>query len=129
MPALKRAVRMASRDSFMGGDFINADLLRVNYTADYVATVAEKAGGNVVLELKAKGPEVAYDRIRLTLTDKAVAVSSEFYATSGKLLRAAEYSDAKPWGDGHMRPTRIKMLNQLVPARWSELETHEFKTN
>src|SRR5437870_91468 len=35
LPNLKRATRIANRDSFQGGDFNNADVLRVNYQADY----------------------------------------------------------------------------------------------
>src|SRR5215510_9546252 len=31
MPNLKRALRIASRESFQGGDFNNGDVLRVNY--------------------------------------------------------------------------------------------------
>ena len=40
MPNLKRAVRLANRDSFQGGDFNNADVLRVKYEADYTGTVS-----------------------------------------------------------------------------------------
>src|SRR5690242_5026521 len=35
MPNLKRSLRIASRESFQGGDFNNGDVLRVNYEADY----------------------------------------------------------------------------------------------
>src|SRR5512140_405840 len=35
LPNLKRATRMANRDSFQGGDFNNADILRVSYSKDY----------------------------------------------------------------------------------------------
>ena len=74
MPNLKRAVRVASRDSFMGGDFNNADVLRVNYTADYTATLAEESKDAYVLELKAKGKFV---RIRPTqVTGRRFAVTS-----------------------------------------------------
>src|SRR4051812_27096401 len=67
MPNLKRAVRLAARESFMGGDFNNADVLRVNYSADYVASVQGEATGTVTLELKAKSGAAAYDRILLTV--------------------------------------------------------------
>ena len=39
LPNLKRATRIANRDSFQGGDFNNADVLRVNYTVDYDAVI------------------------------------------------------------------------------------------
>jgi len=128
MPSLKKAVRLASRDSFMGGDFNNADVLRVNYAADYTGTIVEKTPAATVLELKAKGPEVAYDKIKMWVTPAdGMPQKAEFYTSSGKLVRAAEYLEVKDVGDGHLRPGRIKMYNKLVPARWSEMASHEFK--
>lgn len=124
MPNLKRAVRVASRDQFMGGDFNNADVLRVNYTADYTATLGKSDDPKLVLlELKAKGPQVAYDVIKLWMTSDAKTaqpVKSELYAASGKLLRTAEFSDVKAFG-AWSRPTKIVMKNALVPARYSEM--------
>src|SRR5438445_10157067 len=43
MPNLKRALRLASRDNFQGGDFNNADVLRANYSRDYEGSVKEDA--------------------------------------------------------------------------------------
>lgn len=121
MPNLKRAVRVASRDSFMGGDFNNADVLRVDYTADYTARIAGETADAYVLELKAKGPGVAYDRIKLWLSKGAEPQprKAELYATSGKLLRTAEFSDVKDLGGGYKRPAKIVMRNELSKQRYS----------
>ena len=123
MPNLKRAVRVASRDSFMGGDFNNADVLRVNYVADYNATLADTTDSVYVLELKAKSSDVAYDRIKLWMTKDKLAqpLRAEYYAKSGKLLRSAEFSDVKDFGDGYARPSRIVMKNEVSTKRWSEM--------
>jgi outer membrane lipoprotein-sorting protein len=125
MPNLKRAVRMASRDSFMGGDFNNADVLRVNYEADYTAElVASKLPNTYQLNLKAKGPQVAYDRITLWMTKEAgpLPVRAEFYAASGKLLRSADFKDPKDFG-GIRRPASIVMRNEVATQRYSEMVT------
>lgn len=129
MPNLKRAVRVASRDSFMGGDFNNADVLRVNYTADYTAEISEETDKAWVLELKAKRPEVAYDRIKLWMTkDKqSQPLKAELYAKSGKLLRTAEFSDVKDFGDGFTRPATIRMRNELAKQRFSEMTWKSIK--
>ncbi|HEV8322169.1 MAG TPA: outer membrane lipoprotein-sorting protein [Myxococcota bacterium] len=128
MPTLKKAVRLASRDSFMGGDFNNADVLRVNYAVDYTGKVLEKTAAATVLDLKARGPDVAYDHVKMWVSPAdGMPQKAEFYTTSGKMIRAAEYLDVKEWTDGHKRPARIKMLNMLVPARWSEMVTKDFK--
>ena len=127
MPNLKRAVRVASRDSFMGGDFNNADVLRVNYEADYTATLGTSEDPKLVmLELKAKGPQVAYDVIKLWMTTEkdSQPVRSELYASSGKLLRTVEFSEVKDFGSGKgtwRRPAKVVMKNALVPARFSEM--------
>lgn len=124
MPNLKRAVRLASRDSFMGGDFNNADVLRVHYQTDYNATVVGRAAGNVELELIAKVKDASWERIKLWMTDvplkNSQPVKAEFYAASGKLLRTLAFEDVKTFGKV-IRPTRLLMGNALVPARKSEM--------
>jgi len=123
MPNLKRSVRVASRDSFMGGDFNNADALRVNYEADYEPTIEKGADGGIVLVLKAKTPSAAYDVIKLWMTagKDPQPQRAEYYAASGKLLRSAEFTEVKDFGKGLTRPARMKMKNELQKERWSEM--------
>jgi outer membrane lipoprotein-sorting protein len=123
MPNLKRALRVASRDSFQGGDFNNADVLRVNYAVDYTA---QKLGtsdvpGTVALELQARTSDAAYDKIRLWLREADwMPVKGEYYAASGKMLRSAEFSDIKSFA-GFKRPAKIVMRNMLATSRFSEM--------
>lgn len=133
MPNLKRAVRVPARDSFMGGDFNNADVLRVNYQADYTATVEPKSSipNTWQLRLDARkevAREVAYDHIILWLSQdaKAMPVRAEYFARSGKKLRSADFSDLKDFG-GFKRPARITMRNELSPKRFSVMETLELE--
>jgi outer membrane lipoprotein-sorting protein len=124
MPNLKRAVRVASRDSFMGGDFNNADVMRVNYEADYTPSVEDSGKPDqTLLVLKAKSPQVAYDVVKLYMSkDKdPMPVRAEFYAASGKLLRSADFSDVKDFGGGLVRPSKIVMKNELQQGRYSEM--------
>ncbi|MBI1946225.1 MAG: outer membrane lipoprotein-sorting protein [Deltaproteobacteria bacterium] len=123
MPNLKRAVRVASRDSFMGGDFNNADVLRVNYEADYQPSIETGDPAGDVLVLKAKAQSAAYDAIKLWMTrDKdPQPIKAEFYAASGKILRKAEFFDVKDFGGGLVRPSRIKMTNEISAGRSSEM--------
>jgi hypothetical protein len=124
MPNLKRAVRLASRDSFMGGDFNNADVLRPNWQVDYEARLVSAQAGQVHLDLKARTADAAWDRVLLWMTDgdpkKSQPVRAEFYAASGKLLRSVQYVGMKDFGGGVVRPTAITFKNELVPARHSE---------
>jgi len=128
MPNLKRALRIASRESFQGGDFNNGDILRVNYVADYTAKLLPEAdAGSWQLELSAKSSEASYDRIKLWLSkDKRLPLRAEYYAASGKLLRSAAFEDTKSF-HGLERPARIVMRNELATKRFSEMTMLDLK--
>lgn len=152
LPQLRRTSRIASRESFQGGDFNNADILRVNYREDYVARIldgqasaaAEAPSGattgaplggtdgkekSVVLELTAKTINSSYDKIHLWLKAKEGApLKAKFFGSSGKLLRSAEYLNYKSLDGKVSRPTLVKMKNELLTARVSELSYTSFKT-
>ncbi len=125
MPNLKRALRLASRDNFQGGDFNNADVLRANYTRDYAGVVKEdsKHPEQWLLELKAKTPDSAYDSIKLWVTRSPLGlpVRGEYYTSSGKMLRSADFADIKDFGNGLKRPARITMRNEVATQRFSEM--------
>ncbi len=131
LPNLKRATRIANRDSFQGGDFNNADVLRVNYTADYDAQVVPSdTPDTYTVELKAKSAETAYDKIRLTVRKADLQpLKGQYFGTSGQMLRSATFSDFKEWEKGFVRPARVVMQNEVVKARKSEMLLKVFKLN
>lgn len=125
MPNLKRALRLASRDNFQGGDFNNADVLRANYTRDYDGVVKEdpKKPDQWLVELKAKTTESAYDSVKLWVTREPLGlpVHGEYFTSSGKMLRSADFSDVKDFGNGLKRPAKITMRNEIATQRYSEM--------
>lgn len=131
MPDLKRSIRLANRDSFQGGDFNNADILRVNYSEDYEGkVVADPATPSAwLLELRARTDDAAYDRIKLWM-DRAssLPIRGEYYTASGKLLRAAEFTDVKDF-QGLRRPAKIRMNNMIARKRYSEIAVDKFDTS
>jgi outer membrane lipoprotein-sorting protein len=128
MPNLKRALRIASRESFQGGDFNNGDIMRVNYVADYDAKLLpETDASSWAVELSAKSNEASYDRIRLWLDkDKRLPMKAEYYAASGKMLRSATFESTKTF-HGLERPSRIVMRNELATKRFSEMTMVDMK--
>lgn len=130
MPNLKRALRLASRESFQGGDFNNGDVLRVNYQADYTAkleTAEDKS--QWLLDLSAKTKEASYDRIKLWMSkDKQQPTKAEYYAASGKMLRSSVFENVKNF-NGHERPAHITMRNELATKRYSEMTMLDLKLN
>jgi outer membrane lipoprotein-sorting protein len=130
MPNLKRALRLASRDSFQGGDFNNADALRVNYVADYTPKMGESGDPALyLLELTAKSKDAAYDHIKLWFAKADLMPNkAEYYAASGKMLRSMQFSDVKDF-HGHKRPGHLVMKNELAVKRFSEMNTLDMKLN
>jgi outer membrane lipoprotein-sorting protein len=129
LPNLKRATRMANRDSFQGGDFNNADILRVSYSKDYAGKlVASDVPETWALELKAKSQETAYDAIKLWVRKSdSQPVKAQYFGTSGQMLRSAEFSDFTEFEKGYTRPAKVVMRNELVKSRRSELVLKSLK--
>jgi outer membrane lipoprotein-sorting protein len=123
LPNLKRATRIASRDNFQGGDFNNADVLRVNYAADYTGTLAPSDVPETwLLQLKAKNADTAYDSIKLYMRKSDLQpVKGQYFGTSGQMIRSADFSDYKEFEKGYTRPAKVVMHNELVKARKSEM--------
>lgn len=131
LPNLKRATRIASRDNFQGGDFNNADVLRVNYAADYTGTVAPSETPDTwLLQLKAKNADTAYDSIKLTMRKRDLQpVRGQYFGTSGQMIRSADFSDYQEFDKGYVRPSKVVMHNELVKARKSEMVMKTMKLN
>lgn len=125
MPNLKRALRLASRDNFQGGDFNNADVLRANYATDYDGVVKEDAAkpDTWLVEMKSKNPDTSYDSIKLWVLKSplGIPVRGEYFTSSGKMLRSADFTEVKDFGHGMKRPSRITMRNEIATQRFSEM--------
>ena len=48
-------------------------------------------------------------------------VRGEYFTSSGKMLRSAEFSDVKDFGNGHQRPSHVVMRNEIATQRFSEM--------
>ncbi len=131
LPNLKRATRIASRDNFQGGDFNNADVLRVNYAADYTGTLAPSdVPETYLLQLKAKNADTSYDSIKLYLRKSDLQpLKGQYFGTSGQMIRSAEFSDHKEFDKGYVRPGKVVMRNELVKTRKSEMVMKTVKLN
>jgi outer membrane lipoprotein-sorting protein len=130
LPSLKKPTRLASRESFQGGDFNNADVLRVHYQTDYQAKLQPQSSVPDAweLELTAKTGDAAYERVKLWMRKSdSMPLKGEYYTASGKMLRAAEFTDVRNFG-GFKRPAHIVMKNMLAPKRWSEMVMSTFNT-
>jgi len=65
IPNVGKPIRITSLQSVVGGVFNNADILQLDYAAEYNVEKVEERGGEYLLHLKAKTKTVAYDRVRI----------------------------------------------------------------
>ncbi len=92
---LQKPVSISPRQKLMG-DAANGDIASTNYVEDYAASLlaeeAVKGEMCYVLDLKAAGKNVTYDRIKYWVSkERLVGVKAEFYTLSGKLFKVADF--------------------------------------
>ena len=109
-----KPIRITSLQSVIGGVFNNADILSLDYSAEYdVANVGE-SGQDYVLELKAKTTSVAYDRLRMWVTRKdTLPVRIECLTPTSMLIKTIYFKDIKDFGGGVIRPATVETDSPL----------------
>lgn len=119
LPNVKRPVRVGARQSLMGGDFNNADVLRLSLVNDYTSKLDKTEGDVATITLDARDRGVTYARVVARIDVKTgVPLRYDYYTESGKHVKSLEFLDVKPMSDGKSRPATWKMLN-LVTNRAS----------
>lgn len=132
MPDVGRPIRITSLQSVTGSVFNNADILRIDYTAEYSVEAAEEQKEAYLLSLKARTGEVAYDRLKMWVDKQALLpVTIECYAASGLLLKTLRFKDIKDFGGGIRRPATLETDSPLYKGyksvmQWSGLKKREF---
>lgn len=132
MPEVGRPIRVTSLQSVTGSIFNNADILRIDYTAEYGVETAEERKDVYLLSLKAKTGEVAYDRLKMWVDKQALLpVTIEAYAASGLLLKTLRFKDIRDFGGGIRRPATIETDSPLYKGYksvmlWSGLKKGSF---
>ena len=114
MPEVGRPIRITSLQSVTGSVFNNADILRIDYSAEYGVEAAAEEKDAFVLSLKAKTGDVAYDRLKMWVDKKLLLpVAIEAYAASGLLIKTLHFKDVKDFGGGIKRPATIETDSPL----------------
>jgi len=114
IPNVGKPIRITSMQSITGGIFNNADIMRVDYSAEYDPTILEQNDTEYVLELKAKSKSVAYDKLKMWATRKTLLVTKiECYSASGMLIKTLEFKEVKDFGGGVVRPSVVETHSPL----------------
>jgi outer membrane lipoprotein-sorting protein len=132
IPDVGKPIRITSLQSVTGSIFNNADILRVDYTAEYEVEAAEEQQGAFLLSLKAKTGDVAYDRLNMWVNkQQLLPVTIEAYAASGLLIKTLHFKDVKDFGGGIKRPATLETDSPLHKGYksvmlWSGLKKANF---
>ncbi len=114
IPNVGKPLRITSLQSVTGGIFNNSDILRLDYHFEYNAEAISEQDETYQLELKAKSPSVAYDRLKMEVDKKTLLPTTiECYAISGMLIKTLYYSKIQDFGDGLVRPSVLETDSPL----------------
>jgi len=132
MPDVGRPIRITSLQSVTGSVFNNADILRVDYSAEYNVEAVDEQKDSYVLSLKAKTGEIAYDKLKMWVDKQLLLpVTIEAYAASGMLIKTLRFKDIKDFGGGIKRPATLETDSPLFKGYksvmlWSALKKANF---
>jgi len=94
IPNVGKPIRITSLQSVVGGVFNNADILQLDYAAEYNVEKVEEQGNEYLLHLKAKTKTVAYDRIRLRADrEKKLPTKIECLTEANMLIKTLYFKD------------------------------------
>ena len=114
IPNVGKPIRITSLQSVVGGVFNNADILQLDYAAEYNVEKVEERGGEYLLHLKAKTKTVAYDRVRIVADrEKLLPSKIECLTEAGMLIKTLYFKDVKDFGNGMVRPAVIETDSPL----------------
>jgi len=127
LPSVKKSIRVSGRGSFMGGDFENNDVLRLNLVGDYTSTITGETSDQYIVSLKGKDLSLAYAKIKLWVRKSdSQSVKQEYYTISDKLIKLTVYENVKDFR-GCVRPAKLVMQSALYPKQKTELELLKYQ--
>lgn len=114
IPNVGKPIRITSLQSVVGGVFNNADILQLDYAAEYDVEKVEESGAEYLLYLKAKTKTVAYDRVKIWADkNKKLPSKIECLTEANMLIKTLYFKDVKDFGGGIIRPAVIETDSPL----------------
>lgn len=116
IPDVGKPIRITNLQSVVGGIFNNSDIMQLDFSVEYEATILtdESDGDTYVLQLDAKNDTVAYDMMKMWVCAETLFPTKiEAHASSGMLIKTLYYKEVKDFGDGIVRPSVIETDSPL----------------
>jgi len=133
IPNVGKPIRITSLQSVVGGVFNNADILQLDYAAEYNVEKVEETVNEYLLHLKAKTKAVAYDKINLWADrDKKLPIKIECLTETDMLIKTLYFKEVKDFGGGIVRPSVIETDSPLYKDYksvmiYAKIKKREFK--
>jgi hypothetical protein len=122
VPSAGKPIRITSLQSVIGGVFNNADILSLDYSAEYDVARVDESGEEFLLELKAKTSAVAYDRLKMWVNRKqALPTRIECLTPTSMLIKTLHFKDVKDFGGGIVRPATVETDSPLYKGYTSSM--------
>lgn len=120
---VKTAIRVSGKETFMGGDFSNNDVLRLNLLDDYIPRIVEDLPDQYVLELKGKNISITYPTVRMWVRKGDFQpIRAEYYTLSDDLIKSVFYQDYREFSEGFIRPGMLEIKSAVLPKAKTFLE-------
>jgi outer membrane lipoprotein-sorting protein len=114
IPNVGKPIRITSMQSVVGGIFNNADIMQLDYTAEYNVAKVEEEDNEYLLYLKAKTKNVAYDQLKIWADkNKKLPTKIECLTEAGMLIKTLYFKDVQDFGGGIVRPATIETDSPL----------------
>jgi outer membrane lipoprotein-sorting protein len=114
IPNVGKPIRITILQSVVGGVFNNADILNLDYAAEYDVEKVDESGSEYLLFAKAKTKTVAYDRLKIWIgKEKKVPLKIECLTEANMLIKTLYFKDIKDFGGGIVRPSVIETDSPL----------------
>jgi len=114
IPNIGKPIRITSLQSVVGGVFNNADIMNLDYSAEYNVESLSESSGNYLLLLKARTRTVAYDRLKMWVDKtRKLPTKIECLTEANMLIKTLYFKDVKEFGGGIVRPAVIETDSPL----------------
>lgn len=115
-----REVKIPSNQSFGGTGFSYGDILRLNFSDNYVPVIQSQTESAWTLELTAKLRDAPYYRVILVIDKEFFPQSGQCFTRTGETLKEMKFTNVQDPGTGS-KPLTVTVTSPLDPHDVSSL--------
>lgn len=112
IPGLEKPMRIASLQSVTGGVFNNADIMSLEYSEEYSVESSQSTNDSFILNLKAKNPSVAYEKLIMDVNKKTLFPNKIDCIANGITIKTIRFLEPRDF-DGFKRPSVLETTSDL----------------